>query len=138
MKRNREELPPNTGLLTGAPAAKAQRRVKDSRARKVAAKSLSTQKSRDARGEDERSASVAADASPPLVMAGAVGWDVAAELGWWWCLWGVEEEKLLGWFPFADEDFVCCEESEGGELEEEDQDIWQLQQIHEIPSTSNQ
>ncbi|CAL9132277.1 unnamed protein product [Musa textilis] len=38
--------------------------------------------------------------------------DGAAEFGeWWWCLWGVEEEKLSGWFPFVDEDFLCSDTS---------------------------
>ncbi|WOL01175.1 hypothetical protein Cni_G09889 [Canna indica] len=52
---------------------------------------------------------------------------------WWWCLWGVEEEKLLGWIPFVEEDFLCFD-SRGGLLwEEADHDIWQLQHINEIP-----
>ncbi|CAL9038521.1 unnamed protein product [Musa banksii] len=158
MKRNRAEVAPNFEVLPAAPA-KAQRRRQDSavhsagtRARKAAA--VSTEKPREARGEDESLASGVAEASPPLAAAvvakeeeGSAGWDGAAELGggngWWWW-WGcVEEEKLLGWFPFANEDFNYCEGSGGGELgdllwEEADHDIWQLQHIHEIPNTTKQ
>ncbi|KAG0491406.1 hypothetical protein HPP92_004804 [Vanilla planifolia] len=59
-------------------------------------------------------------------------WDME---GWWWG--GVEEEKLLGWFPFVDEDFSSLPAERGGfagSFWEDYHDIWHLQHIHEIPS----
>ncbi|CAM0879104.1 unnamed protein product [Alopecurus aequalis] len=58
----------------------------------------------------------------------------------WWTF-GVEEEKLLGWFPFVEEDFSGCH-GHGGRggtgFEPEpaafDDDIWRIHQIYEIPS----
>ncbi|KAK8940335.1 hypothetical protein KSP40_PGU021517 [Platanthera guangdongensis] len=42
----------------------------------------------------------------PLPEAANLGLDGALELdGWCWD--AVDEEKLLGWFPFVDEDFPC-------------------------------
>ncbi|KAJ0962733.1 hypothetical protein J5N97_027855 [Dioscorea zingiberensis] len=61
-------------------------------------------------------------------------WDVAGECGWWW---GVEEDVLFGWFPFEEEDFLFSENrGSGGAFWEDYHDIWQLQHIHEIPSSS--
>ncbi|OEL20750.1 hypothetical protein BAE44_0018231 [Dichanthelium oligosanthes] len=40
---------------------------------------------------------------------GVEDWDLDAGLdaaAWW--TWGVDEEKLLGWFPFVEEDFRCA------------------------------
>ena len=56
----------------------------------------------------------------------------------WWTF-GVEEEKLLGWFPFVEEDFGGgCHGVVGGGREPEpaafDDDIWRIHQIYEIPS----
>lgn len=56
----------------------------------------------------------------------------------WWTF-GVEEEKLLGWFPFVEEDFGGCPgaAAAAGRAEHEaaafDDDIWRIHQIHEIP-----
>lgn len=53
-------------------------------------------------------------------------WDLDAGLSaaaWW--TWGVDEEKLLGWFPFVEEDFRCA----GGgaaEVAAFDHDIWSI------------
>lgn len=58
--------------------------------------------------------------------ASAVDWDLDAGLSaaaWW--TWGVDEEKLLGWFPFVEEDFRCA----GGgaaEVAAFDHDIWSI------------
>jgi hypothetical protein len=58
----------------------------------------------------------------------------------WWTF-GVEEEKLLGWFPFVEEDFGGgCQGGAGGVRAGEheaagfDDDIWRIHQINEIPS----
>ncbi|KAG0500142.1 hypothetical protein HPP92_000214 [Vanilla planifolia] len=68
------------------------------------------------------------------------GWDSAWELDGW--SWGaVDEEKLLGWLPFAEEDFHCfCAENRGassGFLWEDYHDIWRLKHVYEIPSSAN-
>uniref|UniRef100_A0A8R7PM23 Uncharacterized protein n=2 Tax=Triticum urartu TaxID=4572 RepID=A0A8R7PM23_TRIUA len=61
-------------------------------------------------------------------------WDEMDGSPWW--TFGVEEEKLLGWFPFVEEDFL----SVGGvgpaaaEPSVFDDDIWRIHQIYEIPS----
>ncbi|XP_020591475.1 uncharacterized protein LOC110032249 [Phalaenopsis equestris] len=65
--------------------------------------------------------------------------DGALELDGW--SWGaVDEEKLLGWFPFVEEDFSSfCSESRGssGFFWEDYHDIWHLKHIHEIPNSAN-
>ncbi|WOK93460.1 hypothetical protein Cni_G02158 [Canna indica] len=139
MKRNRAELAPERPKQLPEFPTKLQRRAKE---KAVPEKQLV------ARGEEgplAAKASAAAEPSVPPAAAleaeGAVGWDGAAEFGggvWWW---GVEEEKLLGWFPFADEDFLCCEEDRGDGVllwEDDGHDIWQLQRIHEIPNAGKQ
>ncbi|KAJ0989167.1 hypothetical protein J5N97_007523 [Dioscorea zingiberensis] len=57
-------------------------------------------------------------------------------IGWWW---GVEDEMLLGWFPFENEDFVF-HDGGGGEvasLWDQCFDIWHLHHIHQIPHSDN-
>ncbi|CAO2193484.1 unnamed protein product [Urochloa humidicola] len=50
------------------------------------------------------------------------GLDAAA----WWT-WGVDEEKLLGWFPFVEEDFRCAGGRAGdAEVAAFDHDIWSI------------
>ncbi|PUZ57868.1 hypothetical protein GQ55_5G463700 [Panicum hallii var. hallii] len=64
------------------------------------------------------------------VAAGArpVDWDLDAGLdaaAWW--TWGVDEEKLLGWFPFVEEDFRCAGGRAGdAEVAAFDHDIWSI------------
>jgi hypothetical protein len=68
-------------------------------------------------------------------MDGGLGANVSP----WWTF-GVEEEKLLGWFPFVEEDFGggCHGAGAAGAREHEvaafDDDIWRIHQIYEIPS----
>ncbi|XP_047053191.1 uncharacterized protein LOC124659326 [Lolium rigidum] len=68
-------------------------------------------------------------------MDGGLGANVSP----WWTF-GVEEEKLLGWFPFVEEDFGggSYNAGLGGGREAEpagfDDDIWRIHQIYEIPS----
>uniref|UniRef100_A0A0A8Z260 Uncharacterized protein n=1 Tax=Arundo donax TaxID=35708 RepID=A0A0A8Z260_ARUDO len=67
--------------------------------------------------------------------AQTVEWDLDGGIsnGSWWT-WGVEEEKLLGWFPFVEEDFRCLG-GRGGDAEVAfDDDIWRIHQIYEIPN----
>lgn len=93
--------------------------------------------------EPRHSPSVPSLQVPAEMLAGWVDGIGEADLGdLWWSLCGVEEEKLSGWFPFVDEDFLCSDakagEGLGGLLwEEADHDIWQLQHIHEIPQTAS-
>ena len=73
------------------------------------------------------------ETAPAVPDARAVDcWDLDAGLSaaaWW--TWGVDEEKLLGWFPFVEEDFRCagagarsCEaEAEAAAF---DPDIWRI------------
>jgi hypothetical protein len=71
-------------------------------------------------------------AGPPQ----AVDWDLDAGLcggGAWWT-WGVDEDKLLGWFPFVEEDFRCLAGRAGDAEPAFDDDIWRIHQIYEIPS----
>ncbi|WOL02850.1 hypothetical protein Cni_G11569 [Canna indica] len=171
MKRTRAEgalPPPKAAADEAAAPAKTQRRHKATSTPRSTAAAGRTKPAENAarkgRGDDKISPSAAAAAaanpadslhSPLASLPCAtsdqaevgLGWgaDVAAELGewWWWCPSGVEEEKLSGWFPFVDEDFLCSdtragEASSGGLLwEEADHDIWQLQHIHEIPQTAS-
>jgi len=57
-----------------------------------------------------------------------VDWDLDAGLdaaAWW--TWGVDEEKLLGWFPFVEEDFRCAGGRAGdAEVAAFDHDIWSI------------
>ncbi|CAL9180069.1 unnamed protein product [Musa hybrid cultivar] len=148
MKRSRAEGAMPSSKASAEASGKAQRRQKASTPR-LATAVASLENAAAMGGGDDKNPAAAASAADirqssfiPSAPAEeeAVGWgDGAAELGeWWWCLWGVEEEKLLGWFPFVDEDFLCSDsrgsEGPGGLLwEEEDHDIWELQNIHEIP-----
>ncbi|RCV24487.1 hypothetical protein SEVIR_5G087200v4 [Setaria viridis] len=55
-------------------------------------------------------------------------WDLDAglEAAAWWT-WGVDEEKLLGWFPFVEEDFRCTGGRAGdAEVDAFDHDIWSI------------
>ncbi|URE43985.1 hypothetical protein MUK42_15318 [Musa troglodytarum] len=152
MKRSRAEGAMLPAKATAEASGKAQRRQKASTPKLATAVASPENAAARGGGDDKNPAAAAAAAAAaadiqqssfiPSAPAEekAVGWgDGAVELGeWWWCLWGVEEEKLLGWFPFVDEDFVCSDsrgsEAPGGLLwEEEDHDIWELQHIHEIP-----
>jgi hypothetical protein len=66
----------------------------------------------------------------------AMDWDLDAGLsggGAWWT-WGVDEDKLLGWFPFVEEDFRCLAGRAGDAEAAFDDDIWRIHQIYEIPS----
>ena len=62
--------------------------------------------------------------------ARAVYWDLddaglTAAAAWW--TWGVDEEKLLGWFPFVEEDFRCAGGRAGdAEVAAFDHDIWSI------------
>ncbi|OQU86408.1 hypothetical protein SORBI_3003G085800 [Sorghum bicolor] len=63
--------------------------------------------------------------------APAVDWDLDDDAGldaaaaWW--TWGVDEEKLLGWFPFVEEDFRCGGARAGdAEVAAFDHDIWSI------------
>lgn len=149
MKRSRAEGAMPSSKAPAEASGKAQRRQKASTPRLATAVASLENAAAMGGGDDKNPAAAAASAAdirqPSFIPSApaeeeAVGWgDAAAELGeWWWCLWGVEEEKLLGWFPFVDEDFLCSDsrgsEGPGGLLwEEEDHDIWELQNIHEIP-----
>ncbi|RLN22186.1 uncharacterized protein C2845_PM07G03030 [Panicum miliaceum] len=65
---------------------------------------------------------VAAGARPVDWDLGDAGLDAAA----WWT-WGVDEEKLLGWFPFVEEDFRCAGGRAGdAEVAAFDHDIWSI------------
>ncbi|XP_074589724.1 uncharacterized protein LOC141845563 [Curcuma longa] len=78
--------------------------------------------------------------SAPVAEEVLAGWaDGTAEVGdLLWPLCGIEEEKLSGWFPFVDADFLCPEICQGEEFEGlGDHDIWQLQHIHEIPQRAS-
>ena len=63
-----------------------------------------------------------------MVGARPVDWDLDARLdvaAWW--TWGVDEEKLLGWFPFVEEDFRCAGGRAGdAEVAAFDHDIWSI------------
>jgi hypothetical protein len=62
-----------------------------------------------------------------------VDWDIGTGVGAWWT-WGVDEDKLLGWFPFVEEDFRCLAGRAGDAGPAFDDDIWRIHQIYEIPS----
>ncbi|CAL9048573.1 unnamed protein product [Musa banksii] len=156
MKRGRAEAGLPSSKEAAEFPAKAQRRQKGSTPKGSALAGRTRQAvkpdhARKGRGNDKGPAAApAADlqqsSTAPVAPAEeeVVGWvDGAAELGdWWWGLWGVEEDKLSGWFPFVDEDFLCSD-ARGGELsggllwEEAYHDIWQLQHIYEIPQAAS-
>ncbi|KAG6477991.1 hypothetical protein ZIOFF_061423 [Zingiber officinale] len=135
------------------PSGKAPRRQKTASAAAGRAKSASSKLNSARAGGGSKTSSESAEPAPrrspsvPSLQVPAemlAGWvDGEADLGdLWWSLCGVEEEKLSGWFPFVDEDFLCSDaragEGSAGLLwEEPDHDIWQLQHIHEIPQTAS-
>ncbi|KAJ8476116.1 hypothetical protein OPV22_019843 [Ensete ventricosum] len=150
MKRIRPEgAPPSAKIPAKAPRrqkASAPRSAAAGRARTPASKENAPEKGEE--GDNHPVAAAGSQQAPSSLQSAlaeeeAVGWgDGAGELGEWWYLGGVEEEKLSGWFPFVDEDFLCSD-SGGGEgwwggllWEDADHDIWQLQHIHEIPRTA--
>ncbi|KAJ8493574.1 hypothetical protein OPV22_015295 [Ensete ventricosum] len=159
MKRGRAEAGLPSSKAAAVSPAKAQRRQKGSttkasaaagRTRQAAMPDRARKGSRDNKGP-AAAAAAAADlqqsSTAPVAPAevDVVGWvDGAGELGdSWWGLWGVEEDKLSGWFPFVDEDFLCSD-ARGGELsggllweEASYHDIWQLQHIYEIPQAAS-
>ncbi|KAI5004121.1 PHD finger protein rhinoceros-like [Hordeum vulgare subsp. vulgare] len=59
-------------------------------------------------------------------------WDEMDGSPWW--TFGVEEEKLLGWFPFVEEDFRPVSVAGAEPACFDDDDIWRIHQIYEIPS----
>jgi hypothetical protein len=85
-------------------------------------------------------ASPVPDTVPTVCFAGGeeagsqhVDWDLDAGVGAWWT-WGVDEDKLLGWFPFVEEDFRCLAGRAGEVGPALDDDIWRIHQINEIPN----
>ncbi|KAF0918430.1 hypothetical protein E2562_023577 [Oryza meyeriana var. granulata] len=156
MKRTRAQQPKLQEAQDGAgnPNPKPQRRAKQQRQPKAAA--AATKKAAAAAARESSSAAGAAVASAassspgtdmaptvPDVCGGGgheagaatVEWDLDGGLsnGSSWWTFGVEEEKLLGWFPFVEEDFRCL----GGRGDAEmafDDDIWRIHQIYEIPN----
>ncbi|KAG1330616.1 hypothetical protein COCNU_02G005840 [Cocos nucifera] len=136
MKRNRAEL---TASKT---PAKTQRRYKDPTSKGTERTRVAPPEKPPKGGGAEKSSAAATvvDSSVPAAPVPVqeveqerpLGWDEFG--GWWW--WGAEQEVLLGWFPFVEEDFLCSENRGGSGLfwEEEDHDIWQLQHIQEIPN----
>ncbi|KAL5227006.1 hypothetical protein ABZP36_015271 [Zizania latifolia] len=152
MKRTRAQQPKlqeaqAAAAAGGNPITKPQRRGKQPRQPRAAKKTAAA-----AAGESSSAGAVASAASSstgvdmaptvPDVRAGGheagaatVEWDLDGGLnnGSSWWTFGVEEEKLLGWFPFVEEDFRCP----GGRADAEvafDDDIWRIHQIYEIPS----
>ncbi|URD76639.1 hypothetical protein MUK42_09558 [Musa troglodytarum] len=125
MKRGRAEAGLPSSKIAAESPAKAQRRPKGSTPKAPAAAGRTRQAvkpdhARKGRGDDKGPAAAAAadlqQSSTALVAPTeeeVVGWvDGAAELGdWWWGLWGVEEDKLSGWFPFTSSAPMPGEES---------------------------
>jgi hypothetical protein len=165
MKRTRAQNPKlqdPQDPSSAAPTPKPQRKAKQPRQPKAA----STKKTSAAAAAREAAALAAAASAPtahpvaettPIVpdVCGVGGeaevaggglpadWDEMDGGGngspWW--TFGVEEEKLLGWFPFVEEDFGGgCQGGAGGVRAGEheaagfDDDIWRIHQIYEIPS----
>jgi hypothetical protein len=163
MKRTRAQNPklqdPQDPSSAAAPTPKPQRKAKQPRQPKAAG----TKKTSAAAAAREAAAAAAAAAAAPAsttsvgaematvvpdVVGGAevaggglpADWDEMDGGGngspWW--TFGVEEEKLLGWFPFVEEDFGggCHGGVRAGEHEAAgfDDDIWRIHQIYEIPS----
>ncbi|XP_062192317.1 uncharacterized protein LOC133895811 [Phragmites australis] len=157
MKRTRAQQPKVQEPQDPAAAnanPKPQRRAKQPRQPKGAAKKPTAAACSEAIAVAVAAAAVAANAaaSPGSEMAPTgpnvcsaregeadaqtVEWDLDSGIsnGSWWT-WGVEEEKLLGWFPFVEEDFRCLG-GRGGDAEMAtfDDDIWRIHQIYEIPN----
>uniref|UniRef100_A0A0D9UWE4 Uncharacterized protein n=1 Tax=Leersia perrieri TaxID=77586 RepID=A0A0D9UWE4_9ORYZ len=155
MKRTRAQQPKlqeADGAVAGNTNPKPQRRAKQTRQPKPS--TAAAKKSAAAAVAAATVASAAAALSspveelPPTVpdvcggagnQAGAatatVEWDLDGGSSWW--TFGVEEEKLLGWFPFVEEDFGSCLAGGGRAGDAEmafDDDIWRIHQIYEIPN----
>ncbi|KAG2595888.1 homeobox protein Hox-A13-like [Panicum virgatum] len=154
MKRTRAQQPKIEDPQDAGAAASAgncnptkpQRRAKQPRQPKAgaAAKKPSAAAARAAAAAAAANAASAASAAPspgpesaqtvPDACAAAgegsrpVDWDLDAGLdaaAWW--TWGVDEEKLLGWFPFVEEDFRCAGGRAGdAEVAAFDHDIWSI------------
>lgn len=149
-----------SAAVAATPNPKPQRRAKQPRQPKAPAKKTSSASSAAAAAADAARDAAAAAAASPAVSSGADmaatvpdvcsrgGEELAAAQpgaeweyqldgggllsngeGSWWTF-GVEEEKLLGWFPFVEEDFFRCRGADA----EFDDDIWRIHQIYEIPS----
>lgn len=146
MKRTRAQHPKlqePQDLTAANPNPKPQRKAKQPRQPKGAKKAAAAAREAAAVAAAAAVASPGVEMAPtvPDVCAGGdevgaqtVEWDLDAGLntGSWWT-WGVEEEKLLGWFPFVEDDFRCL----GGRGDAEavfDDDIWRIHQIYEIPN----
>ncbi|XP_051222656.1 uncharacterized protein [Lolium perenne] len=150
-------------LATTTPTTKQQRKAKQPRQPKAAAtggkKTSSAAAAREAAAAATAACASAASVEPEMapvvpdvcggggVHEAAAGglpadWDEmdGANVSPWWTF-GVEDEKLLGWFPFVEEDFGGGSQYHaglGGAREPEpagfDDDIWRIHQIYEIPS----
>uniref|UniRef100_A0ACD5TQL0 Uncharacterized protein n=1 Tax=Avena sativa TaxID=4498 RepID=A0ACD5TQL0_AVESA len=116
-------------------------------AAREAAAATAAAASSSAASSGAETAPVVPDVGGGVEVAGAGGlpadWDeMDAGLGsngspWW--TFGVEEEKLLGWFPFVEEDFGGCHGAGAAAARDHeaaafDDDIWRIHQIYEIPS----
>ncbi|XP_062197436.1 uncharacterized protein LOC133900324 [Phragmites australis] len=156
MKRTRAQQPKVVQEPQDAAAAnhnpKPQRRAKQPRQPKGAAKKptatvrgAAVAAAATAAGDAAAAASPGAETAPTVPDVCSIGegeadahtveWDLDGGIsnGSWWT-WGVEEEKLLGWFPFVEEDFRCLG-GRGGDAEVAfDDDIWRIHQIYEIPN----
>uniref|UniRef100_R7WF94 Uncharacterized protein n=1 Tax=Aegilops tauschii TaxID=37682 RepID=R7WF94_AEGTA len=162
MKRTRAQNPkaqdpePQDPAAAGSnPTPKPQRRAKQPRQPKAAtaggkktaaAREAAAVTATAAAAASVAAASPAAETAPvvPDVCGGAGGggdvacglpaeWDEMDGSPWW--TFGVEEEKLLGWFPFVEEDFLSVGSGVGPAAAEPfDDDIWRIHQIYEIPS----
>ncbi|CAL4957926.1 unnamed protein product [Urochloa decumbens] len=145
-----------TDPTTAATATKPQRRAKQPRQPKAATKKPAAATARAAAVVAAAAAAAAggggnaasAAASPGAEMAPTVPdvfvardgeaaearpveccWDLddaGLDAAAWWT-WGVDEEKLLGWFPFVEEDFRCAGGRAGdAEVAAFDHDIWSI------------
>ncbi|KAL5222429.1 hypothetical protein ABZP36_027142 [Zizania latifolia] len=152
MKRTRAQQPKlqeAQDAAAGSSAPKPQRRAKQPRQPKAATKTAAAAARESSSAgvvasAASSSSSPAVDTAPtvPDVCAGGheagaatVEWDLDGGLNsgspWW--TFGVEEEKLLGWFPFVEEDFRCLGVRAEAEVAFDD-DIWRIHQIYEIPN----
>ncbi|KAM0851334.1 hypothetical protein ACQ4PT_052489 [Festuca glaucescens] len=160
MKRTRAQNPKLHDPSAAAANPKPQRKPKQPRQPKAAGAGGKKASAAAAAREAAAAAAAASSAAfieaevPPVVphVCGGGGAEAAAGLpaDWdemdaglgsnvspWWTF-GVEDEKLLGWFPFVEEDFGGGCHAGGAGREHEaaafDDDIWRIHQIHEIPS----
>ncbi|WVZ72104.1 hypothetical protein U9M48_020616 [Paspalum notatum var. saurae] len=151
MKRTRAQQPKAEDLqqdgTTTNPKPAQQRRAKQPRQPKAGANAAAAKKPSAGSAVAARAVAAAAEMGPtvPDVCGGVAGegdaergaeaggaphaldWDLdaAAAAAWW--TWGVDEEKLLGWFPFVEEDFRCAGGRAGDvEIAAFDHDIWSI------------